>query len=205
MTRFILCLVAAALAAHTPPAAAQAFPPPVGDSGRRSYTAADVRFMSGMIYHHAQAVLIAGWAPSHGAGASVRTLCERIVASQKDEIALLSRWLATRHEDVPRPDPEHMLMPDMDATHMMPGMLSAGQLAELDRARGSDFDALFLRLMIQHHEGAITMVNQLFAGGAGEEEPVYKMASSVYADQTTEIERMQRMLAADMFAPTTPK
>ena len=161
--------------------------------------------MSGMIYHHAQAILIARWAASHDAEPSVRTLCERIVAAQTDEIALLSRWLATRHEAVPQPDPAHMMMPEMDATHMMPGMLSADQLAQLDRARGPDFDALFLRLMIQHHQGAITMVNQLFAAGAGEEEPVYKMASSVYADQTSEIERMQRMLVADIFAPTTPK
>jgi len=161
--------------------------------------------MSGMIYHHAQAVLIAGWAPSHEAGPAVRTLCDRIVASQKDEIALLSRWLADRHEVVPRPDPEHMMMPEMDATHMMPGMLSAEQLAQLDAARGAAFDRLFLSLMIQHHQGAITMVNQLFAASGGEEEPVYKMATSVFADQTTEIERMQRMLAADVFAPTTPK
>ena len=161
--------------------------------------------MSGMIYHHAQAVLIAGWAASHGASPSVETLCDRIVASQKDEIALLSRWLATRHEAVPHPDPEHMMMPGMDPGHLMPGMLTDEQLAQLDRSRGPDFDALFLRLMIQHHQGAITMVTQLFAAGAGEEEPVYKMASNVYADQTTEIERMQRMLAADLFAPTTPK
>ena len=207
MTRVITWLLSVTLAAAIPPApaAAQAFPPPVGDSARRGYTAADVRFMSGMIYHHAQAVLIAGWAPSHEAGPSVRTLCERIVASQNDEIALLSRWLADRHEAVPHPDPEHMMMAEIDSTHMMPGMLTTEQLARLDRARGHDFDALFLRLMIQHHEGAITMVNQLFAAGAGEENPVYKMASSVFADQTTEIERMQRMLAADVFASPTPK
>ena len=207
MMRVITWLLSITLAAAIPPApaAAQAFPPPVGDSGRRAYTPADVHFMAGMIYHHAQAVLIAGWAPSHEAGPSVRTLCDRIVASQKDEISLLSRWLATRHQIVPQPDPEHMMMPEMDSTHLMPGMLSAEQLAQLDRARGEDFDALFLRLMIQHHEGAITMVNQLFAAGAGEEEPVYKMASSVFADQTTEIERMQRMLAADVFAPPTLK
>ncbi len=160
--------------------------------------------MAGMIYHHAQAILIAGWAPSHEAGPSVRTLCERIVAAQTDEIALLSRWLADRHEAVPHPDADHMMMPEMDATHMMPGMLSAEQLALLDRARGPAFDETFLHLMIQHHEGAITMVNQLFAAGAGEENPVYKMASNVFADQTTEIERMQRMLAALLFAPTTP-
>ncbi|HYU09055.1 MAG TPA: DUF305 domain-containing protein [Gemmatimonadales bacterium] len=199
MTRFIPWILTAALAAGTSPAVAQAPP------DRRGYTADDVDFMSGMIYHHAQAVLIAGWAPTHGASPSVRTLCDRIVASQNDEIALLSRWLATRHEAVPHPDPDHRMMPGMDATHMMPGMLSAEQLAQLERAHGPDFDALFLRLMIQHHQGAITMVNRLFAAGAGEEEPVYKMASSVFADQTTEIERMQRMLAADLFAPTTPK
>jgi len=197
MTRFIPCLLAAAIAARVTPAAAQA--------PQASYTPADVRFMSGMIYHHAQAVLIAGWAPSHDAGPAVRTLCDRIVASQKDEIALLSRWLADRHEAVPHPDPQHMMMPDMDSAHMMPGMLSAQQLAELDAARGPAFDRLFLSLMIQHHQGAITMVNQLFAASGGEEEPVYKMATSVFADQTTEIERMQRMLAADVFAPPTPK
>ncbi len=205
MRRFIPWLIAAACAADVLSARAQAFPPPVGDSARRGYTPADVHFMSGMIYHHTQAIQIAGWAASHDAGPSVRTLCERIVAAQTDEIALLSRWLATRHEAVPQPDPAHMMMPEMNATHIMPGMLSAEQLAQLDRTRGPDFDALFLRLMIQHHQGAITMVNQLFASGAGEEEPVYKMASSVYADQTTEIERMQQMLAADIFAPTTPK
>ena len=109
MTRFIPWLVAAAIA-RVSPAAAQA---------PRDYTAADVRFMSGMIYHHAQAVLIAGWAPSHDAGPSLRTLCDRIVASQKDEIALLSRWLADRHEAVPHTDPEHMMMPEMDSTHMI--------------------------------------------------------------------------------------
>ena len=205
LQRVIPSLLAVALVADLSTAAAQAYAPPVGDSARRGYTAADVHFMSGMIYHHAQAILIAGWAASHDAGPSVQTLCDRIVASQNDEIALLSRWLATRHEAVPQPDPEHMMMPGMDSSHMMPGMLSAEQLAQLDRARGPDFDQLFLQLMIQHHQGAITMVNQLFAAGSGEEEPVYKMASSVYADQTTEIERMQRMLAAAMFAPITPK
>src|SRR5438094_6507441 len=129
MMRFIPYLLAAAIAARVTPAAAQA--------PQASYTPADVRFMSGMIYHHAQAVLIAGWAPSHDAGPSVRTLCERIVASQKDEIALLSRWLADRHEVVPHPELEHLMMAGMamDSTHMMPGMLTADELQQLDRAR----------------------------------------------------------------------
>ena len=184
---------------------ASRFPLVAAAQAPKPYTAADVQFMSGMIYHHAQAILIAGWARSHGASHSLQTLCDRIVASQQDEINLLSRWLADRHEAVPTPAPEHAMMPEMDSTHMMPGMLSAGQLAQLDRARGPDFDQAFLRLMIQHHQGAITMVNQLFAAGGGEENPVYKMATGVFADQTTEIERMQRMLAADVFAPTTPR
>ena len=179
--------------------------PRVAAQAPKDYTPADVRFMSGMIYHHAQALLMAGWSQSHGAGPSVQTLADRIVASQTDEIHLLSRWLADRHEPVPHPEPEHMMMAGMDATHMMPGMLSPGQLAQLDSARGPRFDELFLRFMIQHHEGAITMVNDLFDAGAGEENPVYKMASSVFADQTTEIERMQRMLAAELLAPTTSK
>jgi len=165
----------------------------------KDYTPADVAFMSGMIYHHTQALLMAGWAPSHGAGPDVRTLCERIINAQKDEIKIMSTWLAERGEPVPHPEPEHMMHGMSD--HMMPGMLSAEQLAQLDRARGEDFDETFLRFMIQHHEGAITMVNQLFDQGAGEENPVYKIASSVFADQTTEIERMQRMLAAKIFGP----
>src|ERR1043166_9867300 len=146
MARVIPWLLAAAGVASVSPARAQA--PKSADHARR-YTPADVHFMSGMIYHHAQAILIAGWAPSHGAGPSVRTLCERIVAAQTDEIALLSRWLATRGEAVPHPDPEHMMMPEVDSTHMMPGMLTTEQLAKLDAARGPDFDALFLELMIQ--------------------------------------------------------
>jgi len=208
MTRFTLWIsCAAALATGIQPAAAQAFAPPVGDSARRAYTGDDVAFMSGMIYHHAQAILIAKWAPTHAASPSVRTLCERIEAAQTDEITLLSSWLSDRQQAVPHPDPEHMMMPGMamDSTHMMPGMLTPAQLAQLDSTRGSEFDETFLRLMIQHHQGAITMVNQLFAASGGEEEPVYKMATGVFADQTTEIERMQRMLANDLFGPTTPK
>lgn len=154
--------------------------------------------MSGMIHHHAQAVLIAGWAPSHGASASLKALCERIVVGQNDEIALASRWLRTHELPVPEIDPAHMMMPGMHGP-MMPGMLSAEQLQQLDRARGPEFDRLFLSLMIQHHQGAITMVNELFAASGGEEEVVYRFASDVFADQTTEIDRMQKMLAALLF------
>jgi uncharacterized protein (DUF305 family) len=201
-------LAAAAAAAPAAPAVAQASSATQARAAARDYTPADVAFMSGMIYHHAQALLMAGWAPSHGASAEVQTLCARIVVSQKDEIALMSRWLADRNEPVPHPDPAHMNMPGMGDAHMMPGMLTLDQLTQLDRARGAQFDELFLRFMIQHHEGAITMVHELFGRGAGEENPVYKVASDVFADQTTEIERMQRMLADKLFpvpATTNPR
>ena len=127
-TTVALAVVAGAAYA---PAAAQA---PAHLAGR-DYAAADVRFMSGMIYHHAQAVLIAGWAPSHVASASLSALCERIVVGQGDEIALMRRWLGDRHEDVPDANPAHSMMPGMNPATMMPGMLSAEQLARLDVVR----------------------------------------------------------------------
>jgi uncharacterized protein (DUF305 family) len=179
----------------TAAAAAQA----VSQQARPAYTAADVHFMAGMIGHHAQAVLMAGWAPAHGASQPVRALCERIVVGQRDEIALMQRWLRDRHETVPDGDVVYMLMPGMDPAMLMPGMLTAEQLAQLDRAQGPEFDRLFLTSMIRHHQGAITMVNQLFGQGAGEQENVFRFASDVYADQTTEIDRMQKLLATLLF------
>ena len=168
------------------------------DSGRPPYTASDVAFMDGMIAHHTQAVLIAGWAPSHGASASVLVLCERIVVSQNDEIATMQGWL--RDRKLPVPDPgmaQHQTMPGMEHAALMPGMLTASQLAQLDSARGPRFDRLFLTFMIQHHQGALTMVDQLFASpGAMQDDVMYKFAADVSADQSTEIERMQKMLAA---------
>ena len=170
------------------------------DSGRPPYTAADVHFMAGMIGHHAQAVLMAGWAPTHGASPSLRALCERILVGQRDEIAFMQRWLRERRETVPAADPMHQLTPGMNhpsaAPTLMPGMLTAQQLAQLDSTRGSEFDRLFLTFMIQHHEGAITMVEQLFgAQGAAQDDAVFKFASDVNADQATEIDRMNTMLA----------
>jgi uncharacterized protein (DUF305 family) len=163
------------------------------------YRASDVDFMSGMIAHHAQAVAMARWAPGHGASPAVRTLCERIINAQTDEIALMQRWLGDRHQPVPAADPAGMHMAGMAQPMLMPGMLTPAQMAQLDSARGIEFDRLFLRFMIQHHNGAVAMVNDLFGTGAGEEETVYKFASDVYADQTTEIARMQRMLGTLLF------
>ena len=170
-----------------------------GQAGaKRGPNAADVRFMSGMIPHHAQAVLIAGWAPTHGARSDVAILCERIVVAQRDEIALMQTWLRDRGQPVPDAKATHMtmMMDGMPHATLMPGMLTDEELAQLDKSRGSEFDRLFLGAMIRHHQGAITMVDQLFsASGAGQDEVVFRFASDVYADQTTEIDRMQKMLA----------
>lgn len=166
------------------------------DSGRPGVTAADIHFMSGMISHHAQAVQMAGWAPTHGASPSVRVLCERIVVAQRDEISFMRQWLRDRHLPVPEADPRGHRMPGTDHPMLMPGMLSPEQMSQLDAARGTEFDRLFLQFMIQHHQGAIAMVEQLLGSpGAAQDESVFKFAADVNADQTTEIDRMYEMLA----------
>lgn len=184
------------LALSTSAACAGARPEPAATPPPRTATAADVAFMSGMIRHHAQAVLIAGWAPSHEASATLQRLCERIVVGQQDEIALMRRWLEDRGEPVPELDSGPHAMPEGSAPPLMPGMLTQAQLAELDHVRGPAFDRLFLTLMIEHHRGALTMVDRLFASrGAAQDEAVFRIAADVHADQSTEIHRMQLMLA----------
>ena len=165
------------------------------DSVRYPYTEADVEFMSAMIGHHSQALLMAGWAPTHGAGSSVRTLAERIINGQQDEIVTMQRWLRDRR----KPVPEYGRMDGSGTGHhqhaSMPGMLTADQLRQLDQARGSEFDRLFLTFMIQHHKGAVSMVQKLFATpGAARDETVFKFANDVSVDQRTEVARMERML-----------
>jgi uncharacterized protein (DUF305 family) len=177
------------------------------DSGRPPYTKADVDFISGMIGHHAQAVLMASWAPTHGASVSLRALCERILVGQRDEIAFMQRWLRERRQPVPEADAMHGAMAGMShpVRPLMPGMLTTEQLAQLDSARGREFDRLFLTFMIQHHEGAITMVDQLFgAQGAAQDDAIFKFASDVNADQTTEIDRMTTMLATMSSSERSP-
>ena len=171
------------------------------DSGRMAFTAADVHFMQGMIHHHAQAVVMAGWAQTHGARPDVKTLAQRIDVAQRDEMGFMQRWLRERHQDVPDPLAHYEMghdMPGMSPATIMPGMLTPEQMSQLDAARGPEFDRLFLTFMIQHHQGAITMVDQLFASpGAGQELYVFRFASDVNADQNTEIERMRLMLGAN--------
>ncbi len=167
------------------------------DSVRRPYTAADIEFMSGMIGHHSQAVKMAGWAPTHGASKSLQIFASRIALAQTTEIGLMSSWLRDRNQPVPEPDPRGMKMAGMDGFMMMPGMLTEQQMAQLDAARGVEFDRLFLTFMMQHHHGAISMVQTLNnSPGAAQDEFVFKFSNDVQADQTTEIDRMQQMLDA---------
>ena len=164
-----------------------------------AYTAADVQFMQGMIGHHAQAIVMANMAPTHGASPQVALFCRKILRSQQDEIEVMQSWLRERGEKVPDPADPHAGMDMSMSGHMMlmPGMLTAEQLAQLDRARDTTFDRLFLTFMIQHHEGALTMVAKLFdSPGAGQTPEIFGYATGVDADQRAEIGRMQAMLAA---------
>jgi uncharacterized protein (DUF305 family) len=178
------------------------------DGGVMPYTAADVRFMQGMIGHHSQAVVMAGWAPTHGASESLKILAGRIDVAQRDEIAFMQRWLGDRKLAVPdaAAQMQHsMSMPGMAMGELMPGMLTPEQMSELDRARGPEFDRLFLTYMIQHHQGALSMVDQLFGTqGAGQELYIFRFASDVSADQFTEIDRMRLMLATPPQQRNTP-
>ena len=174
--------------------AAQAATP---QASAKNYTSADVHFVAGMIGHHAQAIQMAGWCGSHGASASLQVLCERIVVAQNDEIAFAQRWLREHGEYVPPVDPRGHMMQGMDHPMLMPGMLTPEQMQQLDQARSVQFDSLFLTFMIQHHQGAITMVQQLLAvPGAAQDGPIFRFASDVNVDQTTEINRMTLMLNA---------
>ncbi|MFN2601828.1 MAG: DUF305 domain-containing protein [Gemmatimonadaceae bacterium] len=194
---------AASVPVESPAARVQA------DAGVQAFTPADVKFMQGMIHHHAQAVVMAGWAATHGASESVKTLAGRIDVGQRDEIAFMQRWLRERHLAAPDPSNHQMSMQGMPGMSMpdtlMPGMLTPQQMQQLDAARGAEFDRLFLTGMIQHHQGALTMVDKLFSSqGAGQEEYVFRFASDVSTDQTTEIDRMRLMLDALSPKPNRP-
>ena len=151
------------------------------------YTKADVEFMQGMIAHHAQAIVMSRMAESHGANPQVMKLSNKIDQSQVPEIRIMQSWLMRNKQYAPDTSSWH---------HMtMPGMLTAAQLNELDAARGVDFDRAYLRLMIQHHVGALKMVDDLFNSSlAGQEVDVNVFANDVVTAQTVEIGIMQRLL-----------
>lgn len=167
------------------------------DSARMRFTEADVRFMTGMIGHHGQALVMAGLAPARSASPAVRTLAARILNAQKDEIATMQQWLGDRGQPVPEVEIEDggLVVHGPDYAMHMPGMLSPDQMRELREAKGREFDRLFLRYMIQHHQGAVTMVHELFAtDGAARDEAAFRLASDIQVDQLTEVARMERML-----------
>ena len=145
----------------------------------------DVRFMQDMIPHHAQALDMAALVDGRGASRAVTLVAERIRVSQTDEIRRMSRWLTARGKPVP----------DLHAGHLMAGMLTPEQMAALASATGPAFDRLFLTGMIQHHRGALTMVDQILdAPGSAQASDVYGLVSDIEADQTAEIARMHTLL-----------
>jgi uncharacterized protein (DUF305 family) len=163
----------------------------------QAYSDADIEFMTGMIPHHAQGVIMAGWAPTHGARADIAILCERILVGQADEIESMQAWLRDRGQPVPDGKSTRMRhkMGDIEHDMLMPGMLTDEEMEELDKARGAEFDRLFLAGMIKHHQGAIDMVNELFKRyGAAQDDTLFKFASDVFADQEIEIAVMREML-----------
>lgn len=173
------------------------------DSARMNFTEADVEFMTGMIAHHAQALIMSDLAPRNDASPAIQTLASRIINAQKDEIAWMQRWLRDRNQPVPEIHIEGLKLMihglgdhghKMDHTTMR-GMLSPAQMQELSEAKGKEFDRLFLTYMISHHQGAVYMVEKLFnTDGAGQDEEAFRLASDIQVDQRTEIARMQSML-----------
>ena len=160
----------------------------------------DVEFMQGMIMHHAQAVEMAAMIESNTSNNDIGLLGARISKSQSDEMALMKRWLELRGETTEM----KMLGADSHHSHgehtaggsmLMPGMLSAAQMKALKNAKGSEFDQLFLKGMIQHHEGALVMVKDLFdSQGAGQDAELFNFASDVDSGQRAEIKTMQNLL-----------
>lgn len=165
---------------------------------------ADVQFMQGMIMHHAQAVEMTALIESHTESENLRSLGARISRSQSDEIKFMKRWLATRGQSISTGTHDMHHMKSHDAHHMnmshesmamMPGMLTAEQMETLRKAKGEEFDHLFLTGMIQHHDGALTMVKDLFdAAGAGQDAELFNFATDVDSGQRAEIRVMQNML-----------
>jgi uncharacterized protein (DUF305 family) len=160
------------------------------DLSQVQYTGADIKFMQGMIGHHAQAVEMVALVPQRSVSDGVRKLAQRIDVSQQDEMKMMREWLQARGQQIPDPRVHHMM-----GTTLMPGMLTPEEMARLAASTGAEFDRLFLEGMIKHHSGAITMVHDLFATeGAGQTPEIFSYASDVDADQRMEIDRMDSML-----------
>lgn len=173
-------------------------------NARMKFTQADVDFMTGMIGHHAQALIMARLAPENDASREIKVLAARIINAQNDEIETMQRWLRLREQPVPEIhiDGLRLMIHGLEGHgghqhdhSQMPGMLTQQQLEQLAQAYGPEFDRLFLQFMIAHHNGAVVMVKELFAtDGAVQDEEAFRLASDIQVDQITEIERMKLML-----------
>jgi uncharacterized protein (DUF305 family) len=157
-----------------------------------SYTEADVAFVQNMIPHHAQALVMTDLVADRTGRDDLPLLAERMDVSQRDEIALMERWLEERGEEVPDASAGH----HHGEGELMPGMLTDDDLARLEAASGRDFDELFLLYMIRHHEGAVMMVAELLSSDdGGQESDVFRLAQHIDSDQNVEIARMKSLLA----------
>lgn len=166
--------------------------------GQSSYIEADARFMQHMIVHHGQAVDMGALVEGRTSNEGVRLMAERIALTQESEIAMMRTWLVRRGESTEMQGHHgHHMNHQMDpSVPLMPGMLSPAQMEALAASSGAEFDHLYLTGMILHHQGAIDMVNELLSQpGAGEDPELSEFLSAVVADQSTEILRMQNMLA----------
>jgi uncharacterized protein (DUF305 family) len=160
------------------------------DLSKVSHTAADIAFMQGMLGHHAQALEMTALRPTRSRREDLRLLALRIELSQADEIKMMERWLKDRGAPLPDPHAQHT-----GTMKLMPGMLTTEEMARLAAANGDAFDRLFLEFMIKHHQGAVQMVEGLFAtSGAGQESSVFAFASDVVDDQQAEMSRMAALL-----------
>ena len=160
------------------------------DLSKVQFTPADVRFMQGMIGHHQQAIEMATLLPERTSREDMKLLARRIEVSQLDEIQMMQDWLRAKGQTLPDPHAHHQ-----HGATLMPGMLTADEMAALEAAKGVEFDRLFLQGMIKHHGGALTMVRELFASpGAGQDGDIFAFASDVEADQQMEIDRMLLLL-----------
>jgi uncharacterized protein (DUF305 family) len=177
--------------------------PPTTKAKLPPLSPADVEFMQGMIMHHSQAIEMTALIPSHTENKELRSLGARISRSQDDEIVFMKRWLAARGESISMPMPDSMAgMSRRDTSHhamdnmpLMPGMLTQEQMESLRKATDAEFDRLFLTGMIQHHQGALTMVKELFGtAGAGQDAEIFGFATDVDTGQRAEIRIMQSML-----------
>ena len=212
MRLWMVCAMSAAAVAHAPTANAQSAPvivqpgapgqpsrvlPPGTPAQPPKLAAADVEFMQGMIMHHAQAVEMCALIPTHTGNGTLRSLGARMSVSQSDEMKFMKHWLTSRGQPVSMAMPG---MPDMDMSGApmkpMPGMLTPAQMEALRKAHGAEFDRLFLKGMIQHHGGALTMVKDLFSqAGAGQDADLFNFATDVDNTQRAEIGIMEKMLA----------